>query len=107
MVQDMLPIGKRIHRANVEKRCLKKWGNDQTCEDVPDLKHTLLNCPAIKRETSKVKKTLEQFLGRTVKENEIITLSVKDRNNKRDQIATWFKIRSMHEIYKQQAKYWI
>ena len=99
MVQDMLPIGRRIHRANVEKKCQNKLNEQQYCVEMPDLTHKLLKCPAIKNKALKVKIVLEKYLGEEIADKKIITLSFKNRNANKNQIAVWFAIRALYRIY--------
>ena len=48
MTQGMLCIGRRIHRANVEKECKNIIGNGGLCKEIPDLMHTFVTCNGVK-----------------------------------------------------------
>ena len=47
VIQDMVPVGRRIHRCNVEKRCLKRLTSGQECQEIPDLSHALFECESM------------------------------------------------------------
>ena len=39
VIQDMVPVGRRIHKKNVERRCLKVLPSGNECQVIPDLRH--------------------------------------------------------------------
>ena len=47
VIQDMLPVGRRIHRQNVEKRCLIDMEDGSKCQIIPDIYHVLKDCNGI------------------------------------------------------------
>ena len=48
LTQDMLCIGRRFHRANVERECKNDLGGGMTCIDIPDVLHNFVTCNGIK-----------------------------------------------------------
>ena len=100
--QDMLPVGNRIRRANVEKKCKNIVGNF-VCEEVPNLKHKLIECTAMVTEATKVKDILQQMSGKEVKDMVLLTFSFNHRNTKRNQLLVWFAIKSLYNLYLEQG----
>ena len=98
LTQDMLPIGKRIHRINVEKRCLNKI-REGLCEEVPDIMHKLYNCQSVVFSARATKLVLEEFMDKKIEDRELLTLSFRHRTNEINQVAVWFAIRALFEIF--------
>merc|ERR1711954_390220 len=67
LTQDMLPIGNRIHRNNVEKRCLNKLETGQ-CTEIPDIAHKMYNCPAVQYASGPTRLILEEFMEKKIEE---------------------------------------
>ena len=98
LTQDLIPIGKRIHRANVEKRCLNEIGN-QVCQVIPDLKHKLLECPANTLIGNMVKDELGQLLGREVDNVKLLGLSFNHKDKRKLKVLVWFAIKMLYFIH--------
>ena len=98
LTQDMLPIGSRIHRANVDKECKNNIDGD-VCRDIPDITHTFITCKGIENTFDSFKDTLQTILGYRVNNTEIITLSFTHRNQRKRQIAIWFVVKVLYGIY--------
>ena len=96
--QDMLPIGRRIHRANVDKEC-KNELDDTVCRAIPDIYHTFVDCKSIKEDFEKFKVILQEILGSDVDDNGIVTLSLTHRSIRRRKMALWFIIKVLYGIY--------
>ena len=94
LTQDMLPIGNRIHRNNVEKRCLNKLEMGQ-CIEIPDIAHKMYNCPAVQFASRATRLILEEFMEKKIEERELLTLSFRHRDTKRNQVGLWFAINAM------------
>ena len=98
LTQDLLPIGKRIHRANVDKRCLNEIG-DQVCQVIPDLKHKLLECPANTLIGNNLKGELSQLLGREVDNVKLLGLSFNHKDKRKLKVLVWFAIKVLYIMY--------
>ena len=96
--QDMLPIGRRIHRNNIEKRCLNQImiGN---CQIIPDIYHALKDCEGVREVFQKIHETIELFLERTIKEKMLIYCAFNHKNKKKLKVAVWFVIKSLYLIH--------
>ena len=98
----MIPVGNRIRRANVEKKCKNALGNF-VCEEVPNLMHRLIECTAMVTEATKVKDIIKEMLGKDVKDMDILTFSFNHRNMKRNQLLVWFAIKTLYNLYLEQG----
>ena len=95
--QDMLPVGKRIHR-NVEKRCLRKIRNEE-CQVIPDIYHVLMECESIKNTFKEIKGIVEGFLNRRLESKNLIFLDFSHRKRKRLKLTIWFVVKSLYLLY--------
>ena len=100
--QDMLPVGTRLHRKNVERRCMLEMENNVVCLEVQSLEHLFIKCQGVTGVTKSITNILEQFLGQKV-ENDLIYFSFNHRNKKKLVWAIWFSVKAMYRIY--QNKY--
>ena len=98
LTQDMLLIGSRIHRANVNKECKKEIDGGE-CRAIPDISHTFATCKGICNQFNRYKQMLEEILGHKTNEGEILTLSLNHRNRKRIKIAVWVLVKILYGIY--------
>ena len=97
--QDMLPVGARIHRKNVERRCLRVLGNGVICEDTQTLEHLFLNCTGIQALNESIRNVMQYFMKQVVEKNEIIHFSFNHRNKKKLTCALWFSVKSLYKIF--------
>ena len=103
VTQDMLPIGRRIHRGNIEKKCLRKLDNDSLCQYISDLDHLFVSCPAVTVVFGKVKEIVCNFLQRNISDQDLFLLSFNHRNKKKLKLSVWFVIKCLYSIYVNKA----
>ena len=99
LTQDMLCIGRRIHRANVDKECKNEVSNGDSCKDLPDLMHTFVTCNGIKELFSEVVRIIEEVFNISIKAEEMVTLSFMDRSIMKMRLMLWMVIKIMYGIY--------
>ena len=80
-MENMLPVGNRIHRTNAERRCLTE--NNQICIEVQTLQHCFASCPMVQNVYEAMRFVLTDFLERLVSFDEIIHFSFNQRNKKK------------------------
>ena len=103
-VQDMVPVGARLHRAQQNKLCKMDIINTNsnqivTCGKLETLRHALCECPSSNNKFELVKKILITFFGANVTTDQIIFLSLNHRNKKKMKIAIWLIVKTMYFIY--------
>jgi len=103
-VQDMVPVGARLHRAPQNKLCkinIRNTTSNQivACGKLETLSHALGECPSSNSKFELVKKILIIFLGANVTTDQIIFLSLNHRNKKKLKIAIWLVVKAMYFIY--------
>ena len=96
--QDMLAIGARLHRRNVERRCMLKV-QDEICEEVQTREHLFGSCKSVEGISGACKTVLNEFLGREVNLNDLIHLSFNHRDKRKLKLALWFAVKVMYSIY--------
>ena len=99
LTQDMLYIGRRIHRANVEKECKNEIGNMGLCKEIPDLLHTFVTCDGVKDLYGEVVRIIEKVFNVSIKAEEMITMSFMDRNIMKMRLMLWSVIKILYGIY--------
>ena len=102
VTQDMVAVGKRIHR-NVDKRCLNKLSRDEECQVIPDIYHALMECESIKNTFQEIKTIVEGFLDRKVGSKNLIFLDFSHRQKKRLKLALWFVVKSLYLLHVQKC----
>ena len=95
----MLCIGRRIHRANVEKECKNNIGNGGLCKEIPDLMHTFVTCNGVKDLYREVIRIMEKVFKVSIKAEEMVALSFMERNLMKMRLMLWFGIKVMYGIY--------
>ena len=98
MTQDMLPVGKRIHR-KVDKRCLRKMMNDDECQVIPDIIHHIAECEAVADTFREIKVIAESMLDKTLETRHIILLNFTHRQRKRLKLVLWFVVKCLYLIH--------
>ena len=103
-VQDMVPVGARLHWAQQNKLCKTNIRNTTSnqivaCGKLETLSHALCECPSSNSKFELVKKILIMFLGANVTTDQIIFLSLNHRNKKKLKIAIWLVVKTMYFIY--------
>ena len=101
MTLDMLLIGGRIHRANVDKEC-KNDVDGQECKVIPDLVHTFVSCKGIEKDFVALVDLIKKVLNFEIKMKEIITISFTHRNVKRRWVTVWLVAKVMYGMYKKE-----
>ena len=97
--QDMLPIGRRIHRANVEKRCLLKSIDGTECQVVPDIYHAFATCSSVKQSFQFIREITGLFLKRSIDDKNLLFLSFNHRDSRKLKVAIWFVVKSLYLLY--------
>ena len=100
MTQDMLAVGKRIHR-NVEKRCLRKMMNDYECQVIPDIMHHIADCEAVRDVFREIKEIAESMLDKKLETQQIVLLNFTHRKRKRLKLVLWFVVKCLYLIHTQ------
>ena len=95
VVQDMLPVGARIHRANAERRCLEKLSESTKCLEVQDREHYFRLCPVRNECFSMIEMVLSSLLSKNAEYNDIVHMAFNHRNKKILQVAVWFAVKSL------------
>ena len=75
----MLLVGSRIHRKNVERKCLGNLENGDICSEVQNLEHAFKTCPLVVESYENILLVLNRLLGHSVTYNDLISLSVNHR----------------------------
>ena len=96
VVQDMVPVGKRIHRKNVEKRCLKVLPSGQDCQEIPDLSHALVECESMKDIFGVMKEICEDVLESRLENKNLIFLDINQRKKSKLKIILWFVVKFLY-----------
>ena len=99
--QDMLLIGGRIHRANVEKEC-KNINDGVECRDIPDLMHTFVTCKGIEKDFACLKNLIKEINEAEIHTKDILTISFTNRNRQRRTILVWFIAKVMFGMFKKE-----
>ena len=79
--QDMLKVGSRLHRQNAERRCLLMIDGDE-CVEIQTREHVFIDCMGVLDTVDKLKLILSRYLGKGVKDCDLIHLSFNHRNKK-------------------------
>ena len=102
-VQDMVIVGERRHRANQNKNCEVRVeddsGNIDVCGIMESLRHALCSCPASILKFNWMKKTLTDYLGINVENDEVIFLAFNHRNKMKLKLGIWYTVNCLYYIY--------
>ena len=101
--QDMLPVGTRLHRKNVERRCMLEMDNNTVCLEVQNLEHIFIKCPGVVDVAKSISNVLEQFLDRKV-QKDLIYFSFNHRNKKKLDWAIWFAVKVLYNIFQNKCR---
>ena len=99
IVQDMLPVGSRIHRLNAEKRCLVTLSNGNLCQDIQTIEHAFVECPLVKESYDIIIAILTSYLQRPVTCSNLVHFSFNHRRKSRLKCALWFSIKALFSIF--------
>ena len=102
--QDMLAVGSRIHRKNVERRCMSVLENGQNCLEIEDLEHRFRKCKNVQGVYSGMVEILETFLGQEVDFNLLIHFAINHRNKKKLVVALWLAVKVMFKIFQEKDR---
>ena len=102
--QDMLPVGNRIHRKNVERRCMTEIGNNLACLEVQNLEHLFIQCQGIVNANKAIVNVIEHYIGQKVGKNDLIYYSLNHRNKKKLVLAIWFSVKVMYRIFQDKCR---
>ena len=91
----MLPVGRRIHRPNVEKRCLNLIGN-QECQIIPDIEHKMIECPAKEDIGKTIKSELGQYMGQHIGNKMLLCISFNHKDKRKLKLGVWFAIKMLY-----------
>ena len=98
LLQDLLPFRGRIHRANADKRCLRR-GPTGECQHIQDRIHYFIGCTSVISIFSMFREILWQFLKRKVDDLEILHLSFSVTNKRRTRIGIWLALKFMFYLF--------
>ena len=98
LVLDLLPVRGRIHRANADKRCLRR-GPTGECQHIQDRIHYFIGCTSVISIFSMFREILWQFLKRKVDDLEILHLSFSVTNKRRTRIGIWLALKFMFYLF--------
>ena len=102
LTQDMLLIGGRIHRANVDKEC-KNVKDGVQCRNIPDIMHTFVTCKGIERDFALYKDLIKEVNNAEINTNEILTISFTNKNRKRRKVLIWFVAKAMFGMFRKDS----
>ena len=97
--QDLLPLGARLHRPNVDRRCMLAVSCNVICEDLETREHAFIKCEVVSETFNVVKTIIIKYLGRNVTDEECIFLAFNHRDYKKRLVATWFAVTALYAIY--------
>ena len=96
--QDMLLIGGRIHRGNVDKEC-KNMQDGIQCRNIPDIMHTFVTCKGTEKDFTLLKDLIKEVNNADINTNEILTISFTNRNRKRRVVIVWLTAKVLFGIF--------
>ena len=99
VTQDMLPVGKRIHRKNAERRCLGKLADGEECQEVQDLYHALSDCKNVEGVFKDMKTIVEDMLEKKLENEKIIFLDFNTRQKSKLKLVLWFVVKCLYYMY--------
>ena len=97
-------MGSRIHRKNVERRCMSVLENGQNCLEIEDLEHRFRKCKNVQGVYSGMVEILETFLGQEVDFNLLIHFAINHRNKKKLVVALWLAVKVMFKIFQEKDR---
>ena len=97
--QDMLPVGSRIHRRNVERRCLVELAGGQLCLDVQTREHLFYLCQGVSDVFESVKYMVQDILQKDVTSTKLLHLDFNDRDKRRLKSTLWIAVKALYRIY--------
>ena len=99
VTQDMLPVGSRIFRKNAERRCLANLSNDNTCQEVQDLKHAFKDCDQVVDGHNMIVQVLNRFTERNISYDLLVHLAFNHRRKPKLKCAIWFAVKCMYNLF--------
>ena len=97
--QDMLPVGSRIHRRNVERRCLAELEGGQLCLDIQTREHLFCLCEGVSDAFESLKYIVQELLQKDVTNNKLLHLDLNHRDKKRLKSVLWLAVKALFKIY--------
>ena len=99
-MQDLVPVGQRMHRKGSTKECIKVLKGAVICNEIESLQHRVLSCESVRVSSSVIAVVLRKLIEREVNERLILSLSFRHRRRSTLQVSLWFVVKALHFIYK-------
>ena len=99
LTQDMVAVGRRIHRKGTDKSCKRTLGNGNVCNLIDTLEHFFFDCAVIRDCGQGIGMVLSLFTGRMINEKQILSLSFNCRQRSKRKLGLWFVINAMKEMF--------
>ena len=102
--QDMVVVGARRNRRNQRKECqemIEEEGSGQmmACGALETLTHALATCPASKEKFAWIKNIIEDQMEDDIGDEQIVFLSLRCRNEKKNKTILWVLVNCLHFIW--------
>ena len=99
VIQDMVPVGRRIHKKNVERRCLKVLPSGNECQVIPDLRHVFFECESMKDLFYVMRSICEKILESRLENKNLMYLDVNQRKKSKLKIVLWFVVKFLYSAH--------
>ena len=104
LIQDMLFVPSRNHRGDKNKDCKSLVYNMslnemEICGDFGDLQHTLTKCGTIRSKFDVLTALLENFLGKVVTVDELLFLTLRHFDKKKQKLSIWLSVTALHFMF--------
>ena len=105
LLQDMVHVPSRNHRKGTSKDCQHLVYDEDLkemviCNKFGNLQHTLAECQITRHKFSELNAILDNFLGKPISKEQIISLSFRHFDKKKMKMVTWIIINSLYYIFK-------
>ena len=102
LIQDILPVPGRLHRANSVKSCRRQVGNN-VCLYIADREHYFINCEVVKSTFNDIKRFICSLIGYSINELDILHLSFSIANKRFQKLIVWILVKIFYKIYSDQV----
>ena len=100
----MLAVGARLHRPNVERKCLAQLDVNIICTDLETRQHVLMECESVSEVFGYVTEILKGMLKRNLVAQDIIHLAFSHRCKYKTAVAVWFAVKALYRIFHFRSK---
>ena len=98
LLQDLLPVKGRIHRANADKRCLREK-DGMTCTIIQDRTHFFSECSIIKADFNKFVTLMSKISCKKLSSKQIMHLSISLKCKRRLKLVLFIIIRYLYMMF--------